>query len=60
MREADLIDDTARVIIAGHGRFGMTVGRILQARGFKAVVLDHDAEQIEALRRFGRPQGLLR
>ncbi len=52
-READVIDDTARVIIAGHGRFGMTVGRILQARGFKAIVLDHDAEQIEALRKFG-------
>ena len=31
----------------------MTVGRMLQARGFKAVVLDHDAEQIDALRKFG-------
>ncbi len=50
---ADQIDDSASVIIAGHGRFGMTVGRMLQARGFKAVVLDHDAEQIDALRKFG-------
>jgi voltage-gated potassium channel Kch len=52
-READVVDQRARVIIAGHGRFGMTVGRILHARGFPAVVLDHDAEQIDALRKFG-------
>ncbi|MFN0193331.1 MAG: monovalent cation:proton antiporter-2 (CPA2) family protein [Aestuariivirga sp.] len=53
-READTIDESeVRVIIAGHGRFGMTVGRLLQANGVKAVVLDHDAEQIDALRKFG-------
>jgi monovalent cation:proton antiporter-2 (CPA2) family protein len=52
-READMIDHAARVIIAGHGRFGMTVGRILQGKGYSAVVLDHDGEQIDALRRFG-------
>ena len=53
IRPADVIDDSARVIIAGHGRFGMTVGRLLQSKGYKAVVLDHDAEQIDVLRRFG-------
>ena len=53
-READRIDDNGtRVIIAGHGRYGMTVGRMLSASGIKAVVLDHDAEQIDALRKFG-------
>jgi voltage-gated potassium channel Kch len=53
-REPDRIDEReAKVIIAGHGRYGMTVGRILSASGYKAVVLDHDAEQIEALRQFG-------
>ena len=52
-READVIDHSAKVIIAGHGRFGMTVGRILQAKGYMSVVLDHDAEQIDALRKFG-------
>ena len=53
-READRIDDNdTRVIIAGHGRYGMTVGRMLSASGIKAVVLDHDAEQIDALRKFG-------
>lgn len=53
IRDADIIDETAKVIIAGHGRFGMTVGRILQGKGYKAVVLDHDTEQIDVLRRFG-------
>jgi monovalent cation:proton antiporter-2 (CPA2) family protein len=43
----------ALAIIAGHGRFGMTVGRLLQANGFRSVVLDHDAEQIESLRAYG-------
>jgi monovalent cation:proton antiporter-2 (CPA2) family protein len=53
IRETDVIDDSAKVIIAGHGRYGMTVGRMLQGKGYKAVVLDHDAEQIDALRKFG-------
>ena len=53
-REDDHIEESGtRVIIAGHGRYGMTVGRILQASGVRAVVLDHDAEQIDALRKFG-------
>jgi monovalent cation:proton antiporter-2 (CPA2) family protein len=53
-RAADKIEaDGAEAIIAGHGRFGMTLGRLLQANGVRAVVLDHDAEQIDALRRFG-------
>ena len=53
-RAADTIAESeASVIIAGHGRFGMTVGRLLSASGIRAVVLDHDAEQIDALRRFG-------
>lgn len=53
-RAHDRIDESgARVIIAGHGRYGMTVGRLLSASGVRAVVLDHDAEQIDALRKFG-------
>ena len=35
------------------GRFGMTIVRLLQANRRRTVVLDHDAEQIEALRKFG-------
>lgn len=43
------------VIIAGYGRFGQVVGRLLTANGFRATVLDTDIEQIDLLRRFGRP-----
>jgi voltage-gated potassium channel Kch len=53
-READRIDPAgSSAIILGHGRFGMTIGRVLAANGTRATVLDHDAEQIGALRRFG-------
>jgi len=53
-RAADRIEaDTPEAIIAGHGRFGMTIGRLLQANRVRAVVLDHDAEQIDALRKYG-------
>jgi glutathione-regulated potassium-efflux system ancillary protein KefC len=51
--EADAIDEEAPVIIAGFGRFGQIVGRMLLANGVRAVVLDHDPEQIELLRKFG-------
>ena len=43
----------ASVIIAGFGRYGQIVGRMLFANGVAATVLDHDAEAIEALRKFG-------
>ncbi|HET9929815.1 MAG TPA: glutathione-regulated potassium-efflux system protein KefC [Polyangiaceae bacterium] len=52
-REPDSIEDAhAPVIVAGFGRFGQIVGRLLFASGIKATVLDHDADQIELLRRF--------
>jgi monovalent cation:proton antiporter-2 (CPA2) family protein len=40
-------------IIAGHGRFGMTIGRVLNAQGFRTVVLDLDSSQVDTLRNFG-------
>ncbi len=53
-RPADEIDHhNAPVIIAGFGRFGQIVGRLLFASGTKATVLDHDPDQIEILRKFG-------
>ena len=52
--EADVIDEKdAPVIIAGFGRFGQIVGRLLLANGARAVVLDHDPDQIELLRKYG-------
>jgi len=44
--------EEAPVIIAGFGRFGQIVGRLLFASGIKATVLDFDPDQIELLRRF--------
>ncbi len=53
-READAIEDeSAPVIIAGFGRFGQIVGRVLFASGMKATLLDYDPDQIELVKRFG-------
>ncbi|MGZ5042145.1 MAG: glutathione-regulated potassium-efflux system protein KefC [Usitatibacter sp.] len=52
-KAADTIDAQAPVIIAGFGRFGQIVGRLLLANDIRAVVLDHDPDQIESLRKFG-------
>jgi glutathione-regulated potassium-efflux system ancillary protein KefC len=43
----------APVIIAGFGRYGQIVGRLLASQGIAATVLDHDADMIEAARSFG-------
>ncbi len=45
-------EQEAPVIIAGFGRYGQIVGRLLFANGLDATVLDHDAEAVESLRRF--------
>ena len=42
------------VIIAGYGRFGQIIGRLLQANGIKATILDHDPRQIDFLRQFNK------
>jgi glutathione-regulated potassium-efflux system ancillary protein KefC len=51
---ADNIENNhPEVIIAGFGRFGQIVGRLLYANGTTATVLDHEPDQIELLRKFG-------
>ena len=52
-READSIDERGSVIVAGHGRFGGIVNRILLSAGYQTVVLDYQSEQLEMLRAFG-------
>ena len=52
-RDADVIDERAPVIIAGFGRYGQIVARMLNGSGYPVIVLDHDPDQIELLRRFG-------
>ena len=49
--EADAIDEQGTVIVAGIGRFGQIVNRLLVASGVKTVVLDHEAAIIDLLRK---------
>nr|WP_321253494.1 monovalent cation:proton antiporter-2 (CPA2) family protein [uncultured Ruegeria sp.] len=51
--EPDEIDEKGPVIIAGIGRFGQIVNRLVRASGFKTVVLDHDIDTVQLMRRFG-------
>jgi glutathione-regulated potassium-efflux system ancillary protein KefC len=48
-------DQAAPILILGFGRYGQVVGRLLNANGLSATVLDHDAEQVATVRRFGWP-----
>ncbi|TCS33773.1 Kef-type potassium/proton antiporter (CPA2 family) [Paucimonas lemoignei] len=53
-RPADAIEEHEdHVIIAGFGRFGQIVGRLLHANQVQLTVLDHDPDQIDLLRKFG-------
>ncbi|MEO7697890.1 MAG: cation:proton antiporter, partial [Opitutus sp.] len=53
-RAADAIDTSDNpVIIAGFGRFGHIVGRLLRANGVGTTVLDLDADQVEIVRKLG-------
>ena len=53
-REPDAITGDNPVIIAGYGRVGSVIGRLLAANGIRATVLDHDSDHVELLRRFGQ------
>jgi glutathione-regulated potassium-efflux system protein KefB len=54
-RPADAIaeSDQPRVIIAGFGRMGQIVGRLLRAQRIPFIALEHSAEQVALSRRFG-------
>ena len=45
----------APVLIAGFGRYGQMVARLMFAHGYRCTLLDHDAEMIEVARAFGFP-----
>jgi voltage-gated potassium channel Kch len=53
----DTIDETdsqqPQVLIAGMGRFGQIVARLLTAQRIPFVALEHSPEQVEDMRRFG-------
>jgi len=50
-RQTDAIEGEHAVIIAGYGRVGTVVGRLLRASGIEATVLDLDSDHVEMLRR---------
>lgn len=51
--EADSFSESSEVILAGYGRFGQIVGRLLQAQGYRLTILDHSPSQVDLVRRFG-------
>ncbi|MFM2355705.1 MAG: hypothetical protein RLZZ528_1441 [Pseudomonadota bacterium] len=49
----DEIEDRQAIIIAGIGRFGQVVNRMVTSSGFRTTVIDNDLKTIQLLRRFG-------
>jgi len=47
------IEPTCDVLIAGYGRFGQIVGRMLASSDFHLTIIDHSPSQVNMLRRFG-------
>lgn len=52
-KEADAMEEDAPVILAGVGRFGNFVARMLLAQKIPVTVIDSDSDHVEFLRRFG-------
>jgi glutathione-regulated potassium-efflux system ancillary protein KefC len=52
-RPKDAIEENNAVIIAGFGRFGQIVGRVLLAKGITATLIDNDPNQVDLMREFG-------
>jgi glutathione-regulated potassium-efflux system ancillary protein KefC/glutathione-regulated potassium-efflux system protein KefB len=47
------LEPAKNVIIAGYGRFGQIIGRLLAAQGYHLSILDHSPSQVDLVRRFG-------
>lgn len=52
-RDADSIDEKESILIAGHGRFGGVVNRILRGLGYNTTVVDYNYERLEIIKKFG-------
>ena len=52
-RAADEITEKGTAIIAGMGRFGQVINRVLKGNGYKTVVLDVSADMVDGFNRFG-------
>jgi voltage-gated potassium channel Kch len=51
----EIPDDHPQVLIAGFGRFGQIIARMLFAQQIRFVAIDPDVEQVDFFRRFGNP-----
>jgi len=49
----DTIDEQHAVLIAGIGRFGQVVNRLVTSSGFRTTVIDNDLDTVEMIRKFG-------
>lgn len=49
----EIKDEHPEVVIAGFGRFGQVIARVLKAQNIPFVAIDHSTEQIDLVRRFG-------
>jgi len=52
-RPQDAIPENNSVIIAGFGRFGQIVSRVLIAKGITPTLIDNDPNQVDLTRQFG-------
>jgi len=52
-RPDDPIEPNGKIIIAGHGRFGGIINRMLSSAGHATTVIDYSSEHLDALRAFG-------
>ncbi|MBX3611103.1 MAG: monovalent cation:proton antiporter-2 (CPA2) family protein [Hydrogenophaga sp.] len=49
----DIPDERPQVLLAGFGRYGQIVARLLLGVGIKPTVIDHDADTVDSARKFG-------
>lgn len=52
-RPKETISENNSVIIAGFGRFGQIIGRVLLAKGVTVTLIDNDPNQVDLMRQFG-------
>ncbi len=52
-READVIEEQGEIIIAGVGRVGGIVNRIVKSAGYTTTVIDYSSRQLDIIRKFG-------
>lgn len=52
-RDADEIHTESPIIIAGHGRVGGIVDRMLRAAGYSATVIDYSSRQLDIIQKYG-------